>query len=280
MIHFCDQFSLLYDGDTYNERQIFFSSIFCSQTCFHTHENSDHEVDIVPKACDHSLNNLGLDYFDLYLIHFPIAWTFTGLSTPGWGASELGSTPLIDTWRAMEKLVEEGKCRSIGVSNFPLLLIHDLYNQSRKDIPVSANQIEVHAYYSRESLVNYCLSRDICVMAHTPLGGGIANSNTWNAPIPLNDPVVKEIADTHNKSTGQVLLRYLIQRGIVVLPKSIKPERMRQNLDVLDFSLDEEEMGKMSSLDKYVSYKTNPNPLEAFVGGPDAFSAKGTDIFD
>mmetsp|Transcript_21292 Transcript_21292/g.44741 ORF Transcript_21292/g.44741 Transcript_21292/m.44741 type:complete len:337 (+) Transcript_21292:60-1070(+) len=240
--------------------------------------NSDHDVDIVPQACDHSLRNLGLDYFDLYLIHFPVAWKHTGLDKPSWGASELGSTPLIDTWRAMEALVDEGKCRSIGVSNYPLLLIHDLVAQAR--VPVSCNQIEVHAYYARESLVNYCLSRDICVTAHTPLGGGVVNNQTWDTPIPLKDPVIVRIAAAHKKSAAQVLLRYLLQRGIVILPKSIKPERMKENLDVLDFNLSEEEMKEILALDKYVSYKTNPNPLGAFLGGPDAFSADGTDIFD
>lgn len=77
-----------------------------------------------------------------------------------------------------------------------------------------------------------------------------------------------------------MLLRYLLQRGIVILPKSIKPERMKENLDVLDFHLSEEEMKEILALDKYVSYKTNPNPLGAFLGGPDAFSPTGTDIFD
>jgi len=86
--------------------------------------NSDHDVDIVPKAAAHSLNNLQLDYFDLYLIHFPISWKHTGLDTPSWGASELGDTPLIDTWRAMEGLVEKGVSRSIGVSNYPMMLMH------------------------------------------------------------------------------------------------------------------------------------------------------------
>jgi len=86
--------------------------------------NSDHDVDIVPKACAHSLENLGLEYFDLYLIHFPVCWKHTGLATPSWGVSELGNTSLIDTWRAMEGLVEKGVCRSIGVSNYPLLLMH------------------------------------------------------------------------------------------------------------------------------------------------------------
>jgi len=240
--------------------------------------NSDHDVDIVPQACDYSLNNLGLEYFDLYLIHFPVAWKHTGIATPGWGSSELGDTPLINTWRAMEQLVDGGKCRSIGVSNYPLMLMHDLVTQAR--IPVSCNQIEVHAYYSRESLVKYCQSRNICVTAHTPLGGGAANKESWNTPCPLDDEVVQTIAKKHNKSPAQVLLRYLLQRDIVVLPKSVKVHRMKENINVFDFSLDDDEMKELASLDKYVSYKTNPNPIASFLGGPDAFTAEGTDIFD
>eukprot|EP00594_Rhizosolenia_setigera_P012968 CAMPEP_0178977160 /NCGR_PEP_ID=MMETSP0789-20121207/24316_1 /TAXON_ID=3005 /ORGANISM="Rhizosolenia setigera, Strain CCMP 1694" /LENGTH=308 /DNA_ID=CAMNT_0020666491 /DNA_START=1 /DNA_END=930 /DNA_ORIENTATION=- len=240
--------------------------------------NSDHDVDIVPQACDHSLNNLGLDYFDMYLIHFPVAWKHTGLETPSWGASELGDTPLIDTWRAMEKLVDAGKCRSIGVSNYPLMLLHDLVTQAR--VPVSCNQIETHVYYTRESLVNYCLSRNICVTAHTPLGGGAANKETWNTPNPLEDSVVQEIAKNHDISAAQVLLRFLLQRGIVVLPKSVKTHRIKENLDLFGFELNDKEMKDLSGLDKYVSYKTNPNPLNAFIGGPDCFTEAGTDIFD
>jgi len=240
--------------------------------------NSDHDVDVVPKACDYSLNNLGLDYFDLYLIHFPVAWKHTGLGNPSWGASEFGNTSLIDTWRAMEKLVKDGKCRSIGVSNYPLMLLHDLVVQAT--VPVSCNQIEVHAYYSRESLVKYCQSRGICVTAHTPLGGGAANKDAWNTPCPLDDPIVVKIARNHDKSPAQILLRYLLQRGIVVLPKSVKKHRMEENMDVFDFSLTEDEMKLLASLDKYVSYKTNPNPLGAFIGGPDSFTNVGTDIFD
>jgi len=241
--------------------------------------NSDHDVDVVPKACDHSLNNLGLDYFDLYLIHFPVAWNHTGLSNPSWGNSNFGDTPLIDTWRAMEKLVDHGKCRSIGVSNYPLLLLHDLVTQT-SNIPVSCNQIETHVYYERASLVNYCLSRNICVTAHTPLGGGAANQNAWQTPNPLQDVVVQEIAKAHEKSSAQVLLKWLLQRGIVVLPKSVKPHRIQENLDLFGFALSQEEMSKISVLDKYVSYKTNPNPLASFLGGEDAFTPQGTDIFD
>jgi len=240
--------------------------------------NSDHDVEIVPKACEHSLSNLGLDYFDLYLIHFPICWKHTGIATPSWGSSELGTTPLIDTWRAMEELVEKGICKSIGVSNYPMMLMHDLVTQAK--VQPACNQIEVHAYYQRESLVNYCLARNICVTAHTPLGGGIANAESWSTPIPLQDEVIVNIANAHKKSSAQVLLRSLLQRGIVVLPKSVKAHRMAENKDILDFSLTEEEMKQIATLDKYVSYKTNPNPLSAFLGGKDAYSPQGTDIFD
>lgn len=243
--------------------------------------NSDHDVEIVPQACDQSLNDLGLEYFDLYLIHFPIAWKFTGLDTPGWGASELSNTPLIDTWRALESLVDTGKCRSIGVSNYPMLLMHDLVTQAR--IIPAVNQIEVHAYYSRESLVNYCHSRDICVTAHSPLGGGLANAKEYDLGenfSPLTDLVVGKIAEKKSKSPAQVLLRWLLQRNIVVLPKSVKSDRIIQNFDIFDFELENSEMDEINKLNKYVSYKTNPNPLSSFVGGKDCFSKEGTDIFD
>lgn len=243
--------------------------------------NSDHDKEIVPQACDYSLKDLGLDYFDLYLIHFPIAWKFTGLDTPSWGASELSDTPLIETWRAMECLVDAGKCRSIGVSNYPMLLMHDLVTQAR--IRPACNQIEVHAYYKRDSLVNYCLSRDICVTAHTPLGGGLANTKEFGLGksfAPIVDPVVVGIAEKKSKSPAQILLRWLLQRNVVVLPKSIKPDRIAENIDLFDFKLDDHEMDCIGKLDKYLSYKTNPNPINAFVGGKDCFSAVGTDIFD
>ncbi len=99
---------------------------------------------------------------NLYLIHFPVCWKHTGLDKPSWGKSELGDTPLIDTWRAMESLVEKGVCRSIGVSNYPLMLMHDLVTQAK--IQPACNQIEVHAYYQRESLVNYCLARNVSLL--------------------------------------------------------------------------------------------------------------------
>mmetsp|Transcript_18498 Transcript_18498/g.23821 ORF Transcript_18498/g.23821 Transcript_18498/m.23821 type:complete len:201 (-) Transcript_18498:213-815(-) len=178
----------------------------------------------------------------------------------------------------MEALVDAGKCKSIGgVSNYPLLLMHDLVTQAR--IQPACNQIEVHAYYKRESLVNYCLSRGICISAHTPLGGGLLNKEiNGNAEIPLEDATIQTIAASHNKSAAQVLLRWLLQRGIVVLPKSMKPARMKENFSGVlsddSFVLSDQQMADISALDKYRSYKTNPNPLPAFIGGPDFFPRK------
>jgi len=112
------------------------------------------------------------------------------------------------------------------------------------------------------------------------LGGGAANKDTWDTACPLDDPTVEKIAKNHNKSPAQVLLRSLLQRGVVVLPKSVKTHRIKENIDLFNFLLNDEEMKELAGLDKYVSYKTNPNPLGAFIGGPDSFTTVGTDIFD
>eukprot|EP00927_Polykrikos_kofoidii_P008930 TRINITY_DN13724_c0_g1_i1.p1 TRINITY_DN13724_c0_g1~~TRINITY_DN13724_c0_g1_i1.p1 ORF type:complete len:321 (+),score=51.37 TRINITY_DN13724_c0_g1_i1:73-1035(+) len=240
--------------------------------------NSDHDVEVVPQAYQRSCEDLGLDYLDLYLIHFPVAVKHTGLDNPCCKDAELGTTPLIDTWRAMEKLVKEGKVRSIGVSNFPLLCLHDIVNQA--EIQPAVNQIEVHPFYVRESLVNYCLSRNIAVTAHTPLGGGQANSAQYGASAPMDSEEVKSVAAKTGKKPGQVLLRWLLQRGIQVIPKSTKPERIAENFALFDFEISTEDMARIAALDRYQSAKTNPNPMPHFIGTKDGMTAAGTDIFD
>lgn len=242
--------------------------------------NSDHNVEIVPQAYARSCEDLGVEYLDLYLIHFPVAVEHTGLDNPCVSNAELGSTPLIDTWRAMEELVTAGKVPAIGVSNYPLVLLHDLVNQAK--VPVTTNQIEVHANYVREDLVNYCLSRGIAVTAHTVLGGedADANASQRGAAAPMQEPVVQEIAERMGKSAGQVLLRWLLQRGCVVISKSVKKERIAQNFDLFSFELTEEDMQAISQLDRYKSAKTNPNPRGHFIGTKDGMTPAGTDIFD
>jgi len=241
--------------------------------------NSDHEVEIVPQAYQKSCSDLGVEYLDLYLIHFPIAVNFTGLDNPNCGpGAKLGSTPLIDTWRAMEKLVDEGKVRSIGVSNFPMMLMHDLYNQAR--IKPAVNQIEVHPFYIRDSLVNYCLSRDIAVTAHTPLGGGQLNAEQWQAKAPMDSAEIGQIANAKGRAPAQVILRWLLQRKIIIIPKSLSAARIVENANLYGFELTPDEMATISGLDRYASAKTNPNPQSHFLEGPDCFEKGGLDIFD
>lgn len=241
--------------------------------------NSDHDVEVVPKAYERSCQDLCVEYLDLYLIHFPVAVKHTGLDNPCFKDAELGTTPLIDTWRAMEALVEAKKVRSIGVSNYPLVLLHDLVNQAK--VPIAVNQIEVHANYVREDLVNYCISRNIAVTCHTPLGGGAANAGAWGiSAVPIEEPLVKSIARRVKKSPGQVLLRWLLQRGCIVIPKSVKPARIAENFDLFSFELTQIDVDKIAGLDRYSSAKTNPNPQGHFIGTKDGMTPQGTDIFD
>lgn len=112
------------------------------------------------------------------------------------------------------------------------------------------------------------------------MGGGTTNTDTWGTSNPLEEPIIKEVAEVYGKSPAQVLLRWLLQRGICILPKSVKAHRMAENMDLFDFSISEDDMDKIATLERYHTFKSNPNPLESFLGGKDAFSAAGTDIFD
>ena len=170
----------------------------------------------------------------------------------------------------MEKLVDEKKVRSIGVSNFPLMLLHDFWLQAR--VKPAVNQIEVHPFYVRNSLA---------ARRPTPLGGGQANTTQFSAAAaPMDSPEIKSIAEAKGKSCAQVILRWLLQRKIQVIPKSTSPGRMAANADLFDFQLSQEEMDQISALDRYQSAKTNPNPMSHFLTGPDSFEKGGTDIFD
>lgn len=169
-------------------------------------------------AFHRSLNKLGLDYLDLYLVHWPVPGLYK------------------DTWRALEKVYEDKKVRAIGVSNF---LPHHLYDLLRtaNEKPV-INQVELHPRLAQEDVRLYCKQRDILVEAWAPLGKGQY----------LDDPVLQEIASKHGKTSAQVILRWELQSGIVIIPKSSRSERQKENADIFDFSLTEEEMKKIDGL--------------------------------
>ena len=172
------------------------------------------------KGIEASLEKSGLEYFDLYLLHQACGDYFSA-------------------WRAMETAYQEGKLKAIGVSNFyPNILTN--FCEVVKVKPV-VNQVELHPYYTQEKALETMKYYDVIPEAWAPLGGGRYN--------PFEDEMLKRIATKYNKSVGQVILRWNIQRGVVVIPKSTHVERIKKNIDIFDFELNEEEMKQISSLD-------------------------------
>ena len=172
------------------------------------------------KGIEASLEKSGLEYFDLYLLHQACGDYFSA-------------------WRAMETAYQEGKLKAIGVSNFYAHVLVNFVNTV--EIKPMVNQVELHPYYTQEKAIETMKYYDVIPEAWAPLGGGRYN--------PFEDEMLKGIAVKYNKSVGQVILRWNIQRGVVVIPKSTHVERIKENIDIFDFELNEEEMKQISSLD-------------------------------
>ena len=171
-------------------------------------------------AIDASLNAMGLEYLDLYLLHQAMKDYFSA-------------------WRAMEDAYKEGKLRAIGVSNF---YPHTLTNFCETvEIRPMVNQVELHPYFTQESALETMKYYEVQPEAWAPLGGGRYK--------PFDDPMLQKIAAAHGKTVGQVILRWNVQRGVVVIPKSTHKERIEENIDIWDFTLTEEEMKRIASLD-------------------------------
>ncbi|MGYP004532629971 len=176
--------------------------------------------EMAKKAIDHSIETLGVEYLDLYLLHQAMKDYFSA-------------------WRAMEDAYKEGKLRAIGVSNFyPHVLTNFCETVAIRPM---VNQIEMHPYFAQESALKVMEEYQIVPEAWAPLGGGRHN--------PFDNEMVKEIAAAHGKTVGQVVLRWNVQRGVVVIPKSVHKARIEENFQIWDFTLTEEEMQKISSLD-------------------------------
>ncbi|XP_021738739.1 NADP-dependent D-sorbitol-6-phosphate dehydrogenase-like [Chenopodium quinoa] len=221
--------------------------------------SSDHGH--VHEACKDSLKQLQLDYLDLYLVHLPVATKHTGVGTTAStldedGVLDIDTTLSLETvWHAMEDLVSMGLARSIGISNYDLFLTRDCLAYSK--IKPAVNQIETHPYFQRESLVKFCHKHGICVTAHTPLGGAAANTEWFGSVSCLDDPVLKGLAKKHQKTVAQISLRWGIQRNTIVIPKSSKLERLKENFLVQDFELTEDDMEQIKSIDrKYRTHQT------------------------
>lgn len=223
--------------------------------------NTYHAPEHVRPALERTLSDLRLDALDLYLIHFPIAQQFVPFDQrypPGWffdpaadePAMEFDPTPLHETWAAMEQLVDAGLTRHIGVCNYNTALLHDLMNYAR--IRPDVLQVELHPLLTQERLVRFARERDITVTAFSPLGSPsyVPLGMAGEGESLLDHSTVKEIAARHSKTPAQVLLRWGVQRGTAVIPKTSNPERLEENFAIFDFELTADQMQRIAELNQ------------------------------
>ncbi|XP_061722383.1 aldo-keto reductase AKR2E4-like [Cydia pomonella] len=197
--------------------------------------NDKHSREDVVPALKEALGRLNLTYADLYLIHFPIGEKAN---------DKLADTDYLETWMGMEDAKKLGLAKSIGVSNFNSEQIDRIIANSHT-IP-AVNQIEVNPSLTQESLVTYCQKKGIVVMAHSPFGFMVDRESLESPPPAPNDPVLTKIAKKYGKTTFQVVLRYLVDRGTAPVPKSADKHRQKQNIDIYDFNLTEEEIAAIN----------------------------------
>ena len=212
--------------------------------------NTKHHPEDVEAACRKTLADLGVDYLDLYLIHWPVAFQ---RGEDGFPKNE-DDTIKYDTeihptttWLAMEKLVEKGLTKSIGLSNFNSEQIADVL--AKGSVKPVTNQVECHPYLGQAKLLDFCKERGITITAYSPLGSPDRPWAQPGEPLLLDDPKVKAIASKHSKSPAQVLIRWQVQRGVIVIPKSVTPARIEENANIFDFQLSAEEMKEIESFD-------------------------------
>ena len=199
--------------------------------------NEAHEPDAAREAFDGTLKALGVDYVDLFLIHWPLPTRYDG--------------DFVSTWKTLEEFYREGRARSIGVSNFQPQHLRRLHGQS--DVIPAVNQIEAHPYLTQDDVRAFCAQHQIAVEAWSPLGKGTV----------LDDPVIGRIAERAGKTPAQVVLRWHIQRGDIVFPKSVTPKRVKENIDIFDFELSGADVNDISLLNK--NERTGPDP-DKFTG--------------
>jgi D-xylose reductase len=222
--------------------------------------NTFHAPGHVRPACERTLRDLGLDHLDLYLIHFPIALEYVDPDVrypPGWLFDPAAPTPrmqparvpLADTWGALEELVQAGLVRHIGVCNYGVSLLRDLLASAR--IRPAVLQVELHPYLAQEKLLRFCREEGIAVTAFSPLGApsyvplGMASESDSL----LHHPTITSIAAAVDRTPAQVLLRWGVQRGTSVIPKTSRPERLVENAALFDFTLSTAQMSAIGGLD-------------------------------
>uniref|UniRef100_A0A7S3S2N5 NADP-dependent oxidoreductase domain-containing protein n=1 Tax=Emiliania huxleyi TaxID=2903 RepID=A0A7S3S2N5_EMIHU len=223
--------------------------------------NTYHAPEHVLPALRRSLSDLGLEYVDLFLMHFPLAQRFVPFEVrypPEWvydpdaptPTVELAPVPLASTWAAMEEALPAGLARNIGVCNFNTALLRDLLASATQ--PPSVLQVELHPYNQQPKLVRFAAQHGIAVTGFSPLGAGsyVELGMAGEQDSALRDPVIQSIAERLGVSAAQVVLRWAVQRGYSVVPKSSRPERLAQNLDLFGFELAPDDLAAIATLDR------------------------------
>lgn len=235
--------------------------LFVTTKCWLTYLRKDR----VEKCLRKSLASLKLDYVDLYLIHWPMAFKQTDESNFPENADGLiekdETIDPVETWAAFEDLKKLNLVRSLGVSNFNSIQLHSLLASCT--IKPAVNQIECHPYLRQDALIRVCRENDIQVISYSPLGStppasakGHSSAMNPNSPRLLDEPAVKELAKKFGKSEAQILIRYHIERGLIVIPKSVNEQRIKENLAVFDFEFAPEDLQRLNGLDKQYRYCT------------------------
>lgn len=193
--------------------------------------NDDQRSGKVEEAIDASLKRLGMEYVNLYLVHWPVKETY------------------VTVWKKMEKVYRSGKAKAIGVSNYQTHHLADLLKEA-EIVPV-VNQIECYPYLSQAAVIQFCLERDIHPEAWGPLGAGKSDI--------LSNPVILEIAQEHEMTPAQVVLNWNLKRGVIVIPKSIHKKRLIENLECMNFELTDNDMTRISELNKNLRLGADPD---------------------
>ncbi|MGN9915339.1 aldo/keto reductase [Micromonospora palomenae] len=198
--------------------------------------NAFHRPDDARRAFESTLSALKMDYIDLFLIHWPLPTRYDG--------------DFVSTWKVLEEFQRDGRAKSIGVSNFQVPHLERLAAEA--DVVPAVNQIEVHPYFGNEEVRAYDRRHNIITQAWSPIAQGKV----------LDDPTVVDVAEEVGRTPAQVVLRWHVQRGDIVFPKSITPQRIAENFQIFDFALDDAAMERISGLDRGEAGRQGPNPDE------------------
>jgi aldehyde reductase len=220
--------------------------LFITSKCW----NIYHSTTLVKPALQQTLALLKLDYLDLFLVHWPFGYQEGGAIFPK-TASKVSITSdvdYLDTWKGMEECVAAGLTKTIGVSNFNSQQIKRLLSVAK--ILPACNQVESHPYLVQSDLIKFCRENEITVVAYSPLGSPDRPNAKIGDPCLIEDPLIVQIARKYNKSPAQVLIKWQVQRGVIVIPKSVTPSRISANIDIFDFELSNDEMATLASFNR------------------------------